>query len=165
MLQGAFKLPSNLFGGLDGQCWRVLSNSLLIWFIAGQGYAVHDQLQVRDIFYYYFTTHLSFFPPLGDGSTCLQFCWLGQSINFCLSFSILFTRGGSVVECRAPEREIGGSKPTATVLFPWARHFTPRKYWLIAQEAVALSRHHWKIVDWDVKPQHKQTPHSYCNII
>ena len=39
---------------------------------------------------------------------------------------------------------------------PWARHFTPWKYWLITQEAVAPSRHDWKIVDWDVKPQHKQ---------
>ena len=66
-------------------------------------------------------------------------------------------RGGSVVECRTPEREIGGSIPTAAVLCPWARHFTPRKYWLITQEAVAPSRHDWKIVDWDVKPQHKQT--------
>ena len=68
-------------------------------------------------------------------------------------------RGGSVVECRTPEREVGGSIPTAAVLCPWARHFTPRKYWLITQEAVAPSRHDWKIVDWDVKPQHKQT---YC---
>ena len=46
-------------------------------------------------------------------------------------------RGGSVVECRTPEREVGGSKPTAAVLCPWARHFTPRKYWLITQEVVA----------------------------
>ena len=66
-------------------------------------------------------------------------------------------RGGPVVECRTPEREVGGLKPTATVLCPWARHFTPQKYWLITQEAVAPSRHDWKIVDWDVKPQHKQT--------
>ena len=66
-------------------------------------------------------------------------------------------RSGSVVECRTPEREFGGSKPTAAVLCPWARHFTPRKYWLITQEVVAPSRHDWKIVDWDVKPQHKQT--------
>ena len=66
-------------------------------------------------------------------------------------------RGGSMVECRTPEREVGGSKPTAAVLCPWARHFTPRKYWLITQEAVAPSRHDWKIVYWDVKPQHKQT--------
>ena len=65
-------------------------------------------------------------------------------------------RGGSVVECRTPEREVGGSKPTAAVLCPWARHFTPRKYWLITQEAMAPSRYDWKIVDWDVKPQHKQ---------
>ena len=27
-------------------------------------------------------------------------------------------RGGSVVECRIPEREVGGSKPTAAVLCP-----------------------------------------------
>ena len=65
-------------------------------------------------------------------------------------------RGGSVVECRTPEREVRGSRPTAAVLFPWARHFTPRKYWLITQEAMAPSRHDWKIVDWDVKPQHNQ---------
>ena len=65
-------------------------------------------------------------------------------------------RGGSVVECRTPEREVGCSIPTAAVLCPWARHFTPRKYWLITQEAVAPSRHDWKIVDRDVKPQHKQ---------
>ena len=52
-------------------------------------------------------------------------------------------------------REVGGSKPTSAVLCPWARHFTPRKYWLITQEAVAPSRHDWKIVDWYVKPQHK----------
>ena len=51
---------------------------------------------------------------------------------------------------------VGGSKPTAALLCPWARHFTPRKYWLITQEAVAPSRHDWKIVDWDVKPQNKQ---------
>ena len=65
-------------------------------------------------------------------------------------------RGGSVVECRTPEREVRGSKPTAAVLCPWARHFTPRKYWLITQEAMAPSRYDWKIVDWDVKPQHNQ---------
>ena len=66
-------------------------------------------------------------------------------------------RGGSVVECRTPEREVRGSKPTAAVLCPWARHFTPRKYWLITQEALAPSRHDWKIIYWAVKPQHKQT--------
>ena len=65
-------------------------------------------------------------------------------------------RGGSVVECRTPEREVRGSKPTAAVLCPWARHFTPRKYWLLTQEAMAPSRYDWKIVDWDVKPQHNQ---------
>ena len=44
----------------------------------------------------------------------------------------------------------------SAVLCPWARHFTPRKYWLITQEAMAPSRYDWKIVDWDVKPQHNQ---------
>ena len=69
-------------------------------------------------------------------------------------------RGGSVVECRTPEREVRGSRPTSAVLCPWARHFTPRKYWLITQEAMAPSRHDWKIVDWDVKPQHNQPKSS-----
>ena len=69
---------------------------------------------------------------------------------------IIGERGGSVVECRTPEREVRGSRPTSAVLCPWARHFTPRKYWLITQEAMAPSRHDWKIVDWDVKPQHNQ---------
>ena len=83
-----------------------------------------------------------------------------QHWNFLSHFSQGGERGGSVVECRTPEREVGGSKPTAAVLCPWARHFTPRKYWLITQEAVAPSRHDWKIVDWDVKPQNKQTNFS-----
>ena len=75
-------------------------------------------------------------------------------------------RGGSVVECRTPEGEVRGSRPTAAVLCPWARHFTPRKYWLITQEAMAPSRHDWKIVDWDVKPQHNQpTEDSYGELI
>ena len=55
-------------------------------------------------------------------------------------------RGGSVVDCRTLEREVGGSRPTAAVLCPWARHFTPRKYWLITQVAVAPSRHDWKLL-------------------
>ena len=69
-----------------------------------------------------------------------------------------------MVECRTPEREVGGSKPTAAVLCPWARHFTPRKYWLITQEAVAPSRYDWKIVDWDVKPQHNQPTNYYLKL-
>ena len=74
----------------------------------------------------------------------------------CVTYVHMGERGGSVVECRTPEREVRGSRPTAAVLCPWARHFTPRKYWLITQEAMAPSRHDWKIVDWDVKPQHNQ---------
>ena len=74
-------------------------------------------------------------------------------------------RRGSVVECRTPEREVRSSKPTAAVLCPWARHFTPRKYWLLTQEAMAPSRYDWKIVDWDVKPQHNQpTNMSSCTL-
>ena len=74
-------------------------------------------------------------------------------------------RGGSVVECRTPEREVRGSRPTAAVLCPWARHFTPWKYWLITQEAMAPSRHDWKIVDWDVKPQHNQPTIYECYVL
>ena len=88
---------------------------------------------------------------------------VNPSIKVCFSVAMIASnlakgeRGGSVVECRTPKWEVGGSKPTAAVLCPWARHFTPQKYWLITQEAVAPSRHDWKIVDWDVKPQHKLT--------
>ena len=84
---------------------------------------------------------------------------LTEAVGYTYEFG---ERGGSVVECRTPEREVGGSKPTAAVLCPWARHFTPRKYWLITQEAVTPSRHDWKIVDWDVKPEHKQKLMSSC---
>ena len=82
----------------------------------------------------------------------LNYAWVWNNRHYSIG-----ERGGSVVECWTPEREVGGSKPTAAVLCPWARYFTPRKYWLITQEAVAPSRHDWKIVDWDVKPQLKQT--------
>ena len=78
--------------------------------------------------------------------------------------TFLGERGGSVVECRTPEREVRGSRPTVAVLCPWARHFTPRKYWLITQEAMAPSRYDWKIVDWDVKPQHNQ-PYTFVTVI
>ena len=69
---------------------------------------------------------------------------------------LIFINYIDLIECRTPEREVRGSRPTAAVLCPWARHFTPRKYWLITQEAMAPSRYDWKIVDWDVKPQHNQ---------
>ena len=101
-------------------------------------------------------------------------CWVCRFSGF-IQRSPTFTfthltgeRGGSVVECRTPEREVRGSRPTVAVLCPWARHFTPRKYWLITQEAMAPSRHDWKIVDWDVKPQHNQptnTPYMYMCLI
>ena len=39
----------------------------------------------------------------------------GNSVTF---RSVTGERGGSVVECRTPEREVGGSKPTAAVLCP-----------------------------------------------
>ena len=87
---------------------------------------------------------------LSCSSLLMSYIWKYDTVMF------LGERGGSVVECRTPEREVRGSRPTAAVLCPWARHFTPRKYWLITQEAMAPSRHDWKIVDWDVKPQHNQ---------
>ena len=68
------------------------------------------------------------------------------------------------LQCRTPEREVRGSRPTAAVLCPWARHFTPWKYWLITQEAMAPSRHDWKIVDWDVKPQHNQPTKAHFKV-
>ena len=102
-----------------------------------------------------------------DLCSLIKLCFSFIMVNFfdvlfyCYSCWKLFTfkggeRGGSVVECRTLEREVRGSRPTAAVLCPWARHFTPRKYWLITQEAMAPSLYDWKIVDWDVKPQHNQ---------
>ena len=87
----------------------------------------------------------------------MSFSYHQISIPLCNSPKTLTFWYYHTVMCRTPEREVRGSRPTAAVLCPWARHFTPRKYWLITQEAVAPSRYDWKIVDWDVKPQHKQT--------
>ena len=43
-----------------------------------------------------------------------HFIYLGMAV----SMQLLGERGGSVVECRTPEREVGGSRPTAAVLCP-----------------------------------------------
>ena len=99
------------------------------------------------------------FVSWGEGQSDLYLVveWISISLISWLNVILgIGERGGSVVECRTPEREVRGSRPTSAVLCPWARHFTPRKYWLITQEAMAPSRHDWKIVDWDVKPQHNQ---------
>ena len=105
--------------------------------------------------------HISRSSGIAPASGCiwpqLKILWHSTSQWVHMATSQDRERGGSVVECRTPEREVGGSIPAAAMLCPWARHFTPRKYWLITQEAVAPSRHDWKIVYWDVKPQHKQT--------
>ena len=91
----------------------------------------------------------------GDITCLCLYRWLTNT-SCTVNLPQMGEHGGSVVECRTPEREVRGSRPTSAVLCPWARHFTPRKYWLITQEAMAPSRHDWKIVDWDVKPQHNQ---------
>ena len=64
---------------------------------------------------------------------------------------MLGDRGGSLVERRTPEREVGvrNLPPPCCVLeqdtlLPESTGNT--------QVAVAPSRHDWKIVDWDVKP-------------
>ena len=41
-----------------------------------------------------------------------------KGIRFSGHFLQKRERGGSVVECRTPEREVGGSKPTAAMLCP-----------------------------------------------
>ena len=37
---------------------------------------------------------------------------------FTISLKMSGERGGSVVECRTPEREVRGSRPTSAVLYP-----------------------------------------------
>ena len=124
----------------SGQMYRVYQN---------QAAAAYLSLYFSFFFLSNFQT-LKFFVTLCSGTVRPRRLKLGTHVD-------IGERGGSVVECRTPEREVGGSKPTSAVLCPWARHFTPRKYWLITQEAVAPSGPDWKIDDWDVKPQHKQT--------
>ena len=49
--------------------------------------------------------------------TLNTFLHLDTSVKSNLALNI-GEHGGSVVECRTPEREVGGSKPTAAVLCP-----------------------------------------------
>ena len=112
---------------------------------------------------------------VSNGWKCISDCWqvsrtycqVSFKRNFLQSVIFMFGKNPKISDTRkfvvftlkvdrTPEREVRGSKPTAAVLCPWARHFTPRKYWLLTQEAMAPSRYDWKIVDWDVKPQHNQ---------
>ena len=63
-----------------------------------------------------------------------------------------------MVERRIPEQKVGGSTLTqVAVLYPSARCIYLPKSTGNTQEAVAPSRHDYKINDWDVKPQPTQT--------
>ena len=67
-------------------------------------------------------------------------------------------RNGVVVERRTPNPEVLGSIPTGiTVLCPRARHINPMpQYWLHPGNVGSVPT--WlKIIDWSVKPQHKET--------
>ena len=45
--------------------------------------------------------------------------FIKSHLKICLLSQIsVGERGGSVVECRTPEREVGGSRPTTAVLCP-----------------------------------------------
>ena len=94
----------------------------------------------------------------------LQKCsWSSHLLTIWILSKSLILIGGHGTRNAKFSREVRGSRPTAAVLCPWARHFTPRKYWLITQEAMAPSRYDWKIVDWDVKPQHNQPKLNFRN--
>ena len=47
-----------------------------------------------------------------------SFLGVWDSVKTIKAKTRLGERGGSVVECRTPEREVGGSKPTTAVLCP-----------------------------------------------
>ena len=68
-------------------------------------------------------------------------------------YKVIFKRerhGGLVVQRRTPDREVGvGSSLGSPCCILEQDTFTSQK----VVEAVALSRHDGKIVDWDVKPQ------------
>ena len=74
------------------------------------------------------------------------------------NYFTLGERGGSMVERRTPEREVRNRPPPCCVL---EQDTLLPKSTGNTQEAVAPSRHDRKIVDWDVKPQHKQTNKFY----
>ena len=63
-----------------------------------------------------------------------------------------------MVEGRTPEREVRGFILTqVAVLCPWARYIYFSKSTGNTQEAVAPSRHDWKIGYWDVKQNRNET--------
>ena len=65
-------------------------------------------------------------------------------------------RSGSEVECLTWDRRAAGSSLTLIIgLCPWARHIYPCL--VLVQPRKTPSRRNWKIVDWDVKNQIKQT--------
>ena len=62
-----------------------------------------------------------------------------------------------MVESLTPEREFGGFNTYLRRVVSLSKDtFTSRKVLVIPKEAVALSGHDRKIVDWDIKRQHKQ---------
>ena len=63
---------------------------------------------------------------------------------------------GRVRTLEREEREDGGFEPTSASCILEQDNFLPESTGN-TQKVVALSRHDWKIVDLDVKPQHKQT--------
>ena len=67
-------------------------------------------------------------------------------------------RSGSVVECLTrDQRAVGSSLTRITQYCPWARYINPCL-------VLGPSWHNWKIVDWDVKNQIRQTNFSTCVI-
>ena len=64
----------------------------------------------------------------------------------CFSLSIQGERGGSVVERRTPEREVGGSKPTPPCCVLEHVTLLPENTGN-TQAAVAPFRHDWNSVD------------------
>ena len=149
----------NIFLGVLKSCGthlkRVAGQDFFVqfWIMSFQQYFSHIFFFFFFFFFQVLSAKLWHSPQVSCWTRFLfpKFCWPS-----CGTYLKWGERGGSVVECRTPEREVRGSRPTAAVLCPWARHFTPRKYWLITQEAMAPSLYDWKIVDWDVKPQHNQ---------
>ena len=91
-------------------------------------------------------------------SKTFQHFWLACIFSslLCCIYPLLREHSGSVIECLTRDRGAAGSSLTGiTVLCPWARHIY--LCLVLVHPQKDLSWHNWKIVDWDIKNQIKQT--------
>ena len=116
----------NIWTSTPFDWWQCQFNFTIWCATAGCGVSFEDHIQAKDTLlaslyrvYVYYTTRrlleeLRVALP-GDKS---HSWYQNDARAYARAYKRLLERGGSVVECRTPEREVGGSIPTAAVLCP-----------------------------------------------